>query len=93
MANERKVTERDFRLPEYQDANPEEYEWRADGKLVRKDRWERGWHNLIDVLGERQGMSHRNFEIPIIVAAVERLADKDGARRKRRYVAVEKFSQ
>lgn len=34
------VTERDFRLPEFRDAKPEDYERRADGRIVRKDRWE-----------------------------------------------------
>jgi hypothetical protein len=34
------VTERDFRQPEFRDANPEDYERRSDGRIVRKDRWE-----------------------------------------------------
>lgn len=34
------VTERDFRMPQFRDAKPEDYERREDGEIVRKDRWE-----------------------------------------------------
>ena len=37
----REVTEADFRMPEFKDAEPKDYEFRADGKIVRKDRWEK----------------------------------------------------
>jgi hypothetical protein len=36
----REVTEADFRMAQYRDAKPEDYEFRDDGVLVRKDRWE-----------------------------------------------------
>ncbi len=36
----RPVTERDFRLPEFRDASPRDYEFNEHGELVRKDRWE-----------------------------------------------------
>lgn len=36
----RAVTEADFRMPEFRDAKPEDYERRDDGRIVRKDRWE-----------------------------------------------------
>lgn len=38
----RQVTERDFRMPEFRNADPNDYEFRDDGVLVRKDRWEMG---------------------------------------------------
>jgi hypothetical protein len=64
---EREVTELDFRLPEYRNAKIKDYEWRADGKLVRKDRWESGIHSIAEILGlnKREG-----FEIDDIVEAV-----------------------
>lgn len=65
----RKVTERDIRLPEFRDANVEDLEFRADGKVVRKDRWENGIHRLRRVLGDYR----REFEIDDIVKAVEAL--------------------
>lgn len=58
----RAVTERDFRLPEFADAKVEDYEFRADGKLVRKDRWEQGFRNIVSALG----ISTRDFEIPVV---------------------------
>lgn len=62
----RKVTERDFRRPEFVDANPDDYEFRSDGAVVRKDRWEQGIHSIRDALGD-----HRHeFEIGDIVNAV-----------------------
>lgn len=65
----RPVTERDFRMPEFRDADPKDYEFRADGKVVRKDRWENGIHSIRAALGD----GRREFEIPEIVAAVRAL--------------------
>lgn len=65
----RKVTERDFRMPEFRDENPDDYEFRPDGKIVRKDRWERGIHSIRDALGDYR----REFEITDIVEAVRAL--------------------
>lgn len=62
----REVTERDFRMPEFRDADPKDYEFRADGKIVRKDRWEVGIHDIRAALGDRR----REFEIQDIVMAV-----------------------
>lgn len=61
------VTERDFRAPEFRDAKVEDYEFRSDGKLVRKDRWEMAIHRIRELVG--QGSS-REFEIPEVVKAV-----------------------
>lgn len=65
----RQVTERDFRMPEFRDADPKDYEFRADGKIVRKDRWETGIHRIRSVLGD----CRREFEIDDVVSAVEAL--------------------
>ncbi|MDT3668995.1 MAG: hypothetical protein ROZ37_01530 [Aromatoleum sp.] len=65
----REVTEQDFRMPEFRDADPEDYEFRADGKVVRKDRWEDGIHRIRHALGDNR----HEFEISEIVAAVRAL--------------------
>jgi hypothetical protein len=71
----RAVTERDFRKPEFRDANPEEYEFRSDGEIVRKDRWERAVHSIafrVMPEGRRSG-----FEISDVVARVTSLVDDE----------------
>ncbi|MEA8592979.1 hypothetical protein PZT57_30500 [Pseudomonas aeruginosa] len=69
------MTELDFRKPEYRDAKVEDYEFRADGALVRKDRWEVGIRTICGLVG----MSDRDFEIPDVVSKVEQLAtDQEG---------------
>lgn len=65
----RQVTEQDFRMPEFRDAKPEEYEFRVDGKLVRKDRWERGITRIVSIVGR----SVREFEIDDVVEDVRNL--------------------
>ncbi len=47
----RKVTERDFRKEEFMDSNPDDYEFRDDGKIVRKDRWETGIRRIVGRVG------------------------------------------
>lgn len=70
----RTVTELDFRMPEYRDAKVEDYEFRADGKLVRKDRWERGIQSIRSIVG----ICSREFEIDEVVDAVRELVgDRD----------------
>lgn len=66
---QREVTERDFRAPEYLDAKVDEYEWREDGKLVRKDRWITGIRQIVSAVRVK-----RDYEIPDVVAAVEKMA-------------------
>lgn len=51
----RKVTERDFRKEEFMDANPDDYEFRDDGKIVRKDRWETGIRRIVTRIGLIRG--------------------------------------
>lgn len=65
----REVTERDFRMPEFRDADPKDYEFREDGKVVRKDRWEMGIRRIRSALGDQR----REFEIEDIVSAVNAL--------------------
>lgn len=70
--DDRKVTERDFRRPEFRDADPKDYEFRADGAVVRKDRWETAVHSIRFELS----MSSREFEIPEVIQAVRDLVMK-----------------
>ena len=69
----RAVTESDFRLPEYRDAKVDEYEFRSDGKLVRKDRWYCAVISITCLVGQ----STRDFEIDEVVEAVRVLAEKE----------------
>lgn len=62
----RAVTERDFRMPEFRDAKVEDYEFRSDGKVVRKDRWEYAVHSIRNIVGP----AGREFEIADVVEAV-----------------------
>ena len=50
MMNSRIVTEKDFRKDEFINANPEDYEFREDGEIVRKDRWEMGIRRIAHLL-------------------------------------------
>ena len=65
----RAVTERDFRMPEFRDAKPEDYEFRDDGKVVRKDRWERAIGSIKYAMGDER----REFEVEDVVKAVKAL--------------------
>lgn len=69
----REVTEFDLRAPEFQrhDVKPEDYEFRDDGKVVRKDRWEMTVRNIVSIIG----WSRRDFELPDVVAEVRRRTD------------------
>lgn len=62
----RTVTEQDFRMPEFRGKDPKDYEFRADGKVVRKDRWETAIHSIRDALGDNR----HEFEVLDIVDAV-----------------------
>ena len=65
------VTERDIRMPEFRDAKIEDLEFREDGKIVRKDRWETAVHSIRYALGDRR----REFEVTDIVRAVAALVE------------------
>lgn len=67
----RKVTFDDFIMPEYRGKNPEDYEFREDGKIVRKDRWENGIHRIHTLLINAGLMAKDpEFEIDDVVNAV-----------------------
>jgi len=67
----REVTERDLRRPEFYDAKLEDYEFREDGAIVRKDRWLTAIHKIRSILGDRR----REFEIDDVIRAVDALVD------------------
>lgn len=76
--SDRQVTERDFRMPEFRDAKVEDYEFRADGKLVRKDRWECAINSIRNIVirtfnGNVPGVTSE-FEIPNLVDVVRKMA-------------------
>jgi hypothetical protein len=65
----REVTEKDLRAPEFRQGGPEEYEFRDDGKIVRKDRFKCGMQSIAAIIfGARY-----EYEIPEVVAAVHKL--------------------
>lgn len=60
------VTERDFRAPEFKDAKAEDYEFDGDGKVVRKDRWQRA----IEKIRFYVGVQGRTYEIDHVIGGV-----------------------
>lgn len=68
----RDVTERDLRMPEFRDANVDDLEFRDDGKLVRKDRWETGFRSVAYVIGFNR---RSGFEIQAVVDKVTELVE------------------
>ena len=69
MNNKRPVTENDFRMEEFKNKDPADYEFRQDGKIVRKDRWETGIRNISSIL------NCNNFEISEVVERVRELSE------------------
>lgn len=61
----RQVTEMDFRKPEFRHEKVEDYEFRDDGAIVRKDRWVSGMRQISSIMGNRGG-----FEIEDVVSQV-----------------------
>jgi hypothetical protein len=68
------VTEQDLRAPEFKEGTPEDYEFRADGKIVRKDRWEKGIRDIVGALG----MVRDEFEIEDVVTKVRVMVQNTG---------------
>jgi len=69
--SKRKVTERDFRLTEFKNANPDDYEFRdSDNKLVRKDRFKMGMSNISGILGSY------DYEIDALIRMITVLVDQ-----------------
>jgi len=71
--SKQEVTLRDMLLPEFRHADPADYEFRGDGKIVRKDRWETGMFAVARALGIN---CREGFEIPDVVYAVETIVDQ-----------------
>lgn len=70
MSNKRQVTEIDLRDPKFpQHTKPEDYEFRDDGAIVRKDRWEMGIQSIRCIVG----FVGRDWEIADVVNAVRKL--------------------
>lgn len=67
----REVTEQDLRMPVFRDAKLEDLEFRDDGVIVRRDRWEMGFRSIVNALG----MSRTKFEIPEVVDRVRALVE------------------
>ena len=65
----RKVTERDFRKEEFKDKSIEDYEFRADGEIVRKDRWEMG----IRIIQSKVLPNVDDFEIEDVITEITKL--------------------
>lgn len=68
----REVTEQDFRKPEFYGAKVEDYEFRSDGKLVRKDRWQNGIHRMVSILNQ----NNRDFEISDVLDILENFVER-----------------
>lgn len=76
MGFERRVTLEDFIMPEFRGKNPDDYEFRDDGKIVRKDRWENGIHRIHTMLMSAGVMPDApDFEIDDVIEAVRSLLD------------------
>ena len=70
----RTVTIEDFIKDEFKGKDPNDYEFRGDGKIVRKDRWEAGIHNIHNLLVSYGVLkNHDEFEIEEIFKSVEGL--------------------
>lgn len=67
--NKREVTERDLRNPAFAEGDPSDYEFRADGKIVRKDRFKRGMQDIAAIIFGRR----HDYEIDEVVKAVHKL--------------------
>ena len=66
------VTEKDFRKEKFKFAKVEDYEFREDGELVRKDRWEAAVRAMATALK----INTRDFEIVEVVQSVDDLIRK-----------------
>lgn len=65
----REVMERDLRAAAYRDGNPEDYEFRSDGAIVRKDRFQTGMRDIAAIVF---GCGH-DYEIAHVIKAVHAL--------------------
>ena len=65
----REVTERDLRAAEYRDGKPDKYEFRSDGKVVRKDRFQSGMRDIAAIVF---GCGH-DYEITDVIKSIHSL--------------------
>ena len=73
---QRPGTEQDFRMPQFRDAKPEDYERRADGAIVRKDRWE----TTVRAIASHFGVDPRQgFECETLLVWVESFIERAAA--------------
>ena len=66
----RKVEEADFRAKKFKSAKVEDYEFRGDGELVRKDRFEMAVSRIAGIVGATK---RGEYEIPDVMERVELL--------------------
>lgn len=64
------VTERDLRDPKYGDGDPDEFEFRDDGSIARKDRWEMGIRSIASAVN----VMAKGWEVKDVVDKVQELA-------------------
>lgn len=86
MSQTRPATEDDFRAAEFRGAKVEDYEVRPDGKVVRKDRFEKAVYSVAYELGfsPRDG-----FEVPEVVELAKKkiaLANKLTSQTPEQYI-------
>lgn len=85
MTNSREVTELDLRMPEFRnpDLKLKDLEFREDGKVVRKDRWETGLRRI----ASRISMPTKPmWDIVDVVAQVEKLVAENNQFTQQGYV-------
>ena len=88
----REVTERDFRKPEFIDADPKDYEFRDDGVVVRKDRWERGIRSIWCALnGGTTPRGGGDFEIQDVVDGVYDVIKKQSNQSDSGYMSIDEL--
>ena len=72
----KQVTERDIRLPQFQDAVLEDLEFDASGDVVRKDRFEKAIRKISSMLHGINGLSPcESWTVEQVVEAVRMLKD------------------
>lgn len=71
MIKMREVIENDFRKDEFKGKNPKDYEFRDDGAIVRKDRWEMGIRRIASIF------KYSDFEIEDMIEDIQLLKDKE----------------
>lgn len=86
MTAKREVTEFDLRAEPFKHPSikPEDYEFRDDGVIVRKDRWESAVRQLASAVG-----MPRDFEIGDVVDKITLELDRQGANDKAAEVLVQ----